>query len=365
MGAYIGTVSAQRFDTVVVGGGIIGLATAFVLSREGQRVALVDDAVGRGATYAAAGMLAPGAESSPEHSLFASRALAARDLWPQFVQQLNQSASSSCELFVSGTVFVGWDADDRREWRRYFDTAHEQGIKSLDATRDLSPDLFLGLSPRTHEAQFVHSDAYVDTDDIVRGLRRALDQQGVVTYAHRALHCDVKDGEAITEIAGDTLRSRCGILATGYQGEPLEILNSSIHRLRPVRGVTLRLRADVQGPLPMIRAYVNGRHVYVVRRTDGTVLVGASSDESADLTIEAGAIRRLLEDAATVSPELDEATFVEARVGLRPASSDQTPFFDELADGAWAWSAGHYRHGFLMAPLAANDALAFSMNRLK
>jgi glycine oxidase len=365
MGAYIGTVGTSHFDTVVVGGGIIGLATAFVLANDGQLVALVDDAIGLGATRAAAGMLAPSAESAPEHSFFAQRALEARRAWPDFLARVNQHGFTSSELTISGTAFVGWDSDDRQEWRRYFDAAQTQGIQSVSSFRENSPALFEGLTPRVEEAQFVDSDAFVDPDDIVQSLLRAAAALGVTTFASRAVHCAVKDGDAITEIAGETIRSSCGVMATGFQNEPLSIQHSSVHRLRPVRGVTVRLQAKSTTLVPMVRAYIHGRHVYVVRRSDGSVLIGASSDESADLVVEAGAVRRLLDDAVAIMPGLDEASFGEARVGLRPASSQQIPFFDVIGDGAWAWSGGHYRHGFLMAPLAANDALNFTATRLR
>jgi glycine oxidase len=359
MEAYIGTVSDVIYDTVIVGAGVIGLASAFALAQEGYRVALVDDAPGAGASYAAAGMLAPGAESSPEHASFTQQTVRAREQWPTFLADINRVAEANCELQIPGSVFVGWDVDDRREWRRYFETAHEQGLTSRTISRDDELPRFSGLSERVSDGYFVSSDAYVDPDEIVSGLISAAQRRGVEIHRSRATHCHVKDGEAMTEIAGSTVVSRTGIVATGFQREPLEILSSSVRRLRPVRGVTLRLRSVRRDEQPMVRAYVKGRLVYVVRRRDGTVLVGASSDESPERVVEAGSVRRLLEDATLVVPELDEAQFLEARVGLRPASDQQIPFFERLADGPWAWSGGHYRHGFLMAPQAAQTAVDF------
>ena len=75
--------------------------------------------------------------------------------------------------------------------------------------------------------------------------------------------------------------------------------------------------------------------------------------------VEAGALRRLLEDAATLMPSLEWARFEEVRVGLRPATPDHSFFFSVLVPNRWAWSSGHFRHGFLMAPCAARDAVAF------
>ena len=109
----------------------------------------------------------------------------------------------------------------------------------------------------------------------------------------------------------------------------------------------------------MIRGLVHGRIVYAVYRNDGVVIVGASSDESAEREIESGVVRRLLEDVTTLIPSLDRASFLEARVGLRPASSTHNPFFERIDNGPWAWSNGYFRHGYLMAPLAAQLAANF------
>src|SRR5271170_181612 len=61
---YAGRVkSAKR--ALVVGGGVIGLTSAFQLARGGWAVTLFDPSPGRGATWAAAGMIAPIAEIGP------------------------------------------------------------------------------------------------------------------------------------------------------------------------------------------------------------------------------------------------------------------------------------------------------------
>jgi glycine oxidase len=109
----------------------------------------------------------------------------------------------------------------------------------------------------------------------------------------------------------------------------------------------------------MIRALVSGRALYVVSRDDGTVLVGASSDESAERIVEVAAVHQLLSDVRQVLPDLDRSEFLEARVGLRPATSSQTPYFVTSDASLVACSGGHYRHGYLLAPWAAERAINF------
>ncbi|HEY5120224.1 MAG TPA: hypothetical protein VII84_01485, partial [Acidimicrobiales bacterium] len=58
-------------------------------------------------------------------------------------------------------------------------------------------------------------------------------------------------------------------------------------------------------------------------------------------------------------PELETSSLLETRVGLRPASTNLEPFFEEWPDRRWAWSSGHFRHGVTLAPLTSHSAVDF------
>ncbi len=362
---YIGVMVSHRSDVAVVGGGVIGLSSAFALARAGRSVVVFDDRKGRGASFAAAGMLAPGAESSPEHAALTVLALRSRALWPSLVAQLSEYGDDTAHVVNSGSLFVAWDATDRREMDRYFAIARQQGITATEVDRRQSPQCFEGLTSRVNSGTFVPNDAYIEPDAVMRTLHHALEELEVRFVAERAECCDVvnDEGVAVTTSA-DRYVARSGVIATGATPRPLALLQQSSQRVRPVRGVTLRLHGPEGVERPMIRGYVQGRQIYVISHRDGTIIVGASSDESADETVESGTVRRLLEDATLLVPDLDHSMFVEARVGLRPASRDNLPFFEPLGSTSWAWSSGHFRHGFLLAPLAALSAVEFVAERL-
>ena len=55
-------IAGYRCDVAVIGGGVIGHGIAWEASRSGRSVVLIDDAPGSGASWAAAGMLAPVSE---------------------------------------------------------------------------------------------------------------------------------------------------------------------------------------------------------------------------------------------------------------------------------------------------------------
>jgi glycine oxidase len=127
--------------------------------------------------------------------------------------------------------------------------------------------------------------------------------------------------------------------------------------------VTARVQGVDRANLPTIRAFVRGRMFYMVSRPGGYCVLGATAEERREPTVQVGELQRLLRDALDIVPELETASIVESRIGLRPASPDLRPFFEVIQTPGWAWSSGHYRHGVTLAPIAASQALTFAEQR--
>jgi glycine oxidase len=121
--------------------------------------------------------------------------------------------------------------------------------------------------------------------------------------------------------------------------------------IRPIRGQLLHLRTGGR-----LAAHVLwGRRCYIVPRQDGTVLVGATSEDVGfDETATTAGVRYLLESAMALVPSLDAARFESVRVGLRPMTRDELPAIGRSATMPRVFYAtGHYRNGVLLAPLTA------------
>jgi len=126
--------------------------------------------------------------------------------------------------------------------------------------------------------------------------------------------------------------------------------------VRPVFGEVLRLRMRDPSLVPRrtIRAVVRGRHVYIVCRADGEIVVGATSAERGhDARVTAGGVYELLRDARSVVPALDEAEWVEAAAGFRPGTPDNAPLIGAVDPTGVVVATGHYRNGILLAPATA------------
>ncbi|WP_248580670.1 FAD-dependent oxidoreductase [Nocardioides sp. InS609-2] len=303
---------------LVRGAGIIGLACADELLRRGHDVQVVDPAPGRGASYAAAGMLSPAAEVwHGEEALlgFGMRSLA---LWPTLAERLG------VPLRCGGSLLVGHDAGDVQLVERQVSLL--QGL-GADATRLTSRDLRdrePRLSARVVGGALLADDLSVDPRAVVAALLSRVPVQPEATTA------DVT------------------VLATGTR------LPTPYSRLvRGVRGEILRARTE-DPPERVVRGWVQGEPVYVVPRDGGEVVIGATSEEhDGDPVVTLGGVLRLLGAARTLLPELERAELVEALARDRPGTADNLPLVGPTHEPGVLLAAGHFRHGVLLAPLTA------------
>jgi len=123
--------------------------------------------------------------------------------------------------------------------------------------------------------------------------------------------------------------------------------------VRPVKGLVLRLRGEPGLLRHVISGWADGRHVYLVPRADGEVVVGATQEERADATVTAGQVLDLLRAATDLVPDLGECDLVETLVRHRPATPDNAPLLGPHAGGVVV-AAGHHRNGVLLAPVTAD-----------
>ena len=350
--------SARR--VAVVGGGIIGLTSAYRLARAGHDVTIFDPAFAHGATWAAAGMVAPSGEISPGEEDNYRLQRQAVSAWRALGDELEELVGENVDLHDVGTLLAGWDAGDRRLVSQFVQLAREFHAPMHPVTRGDSPEIFEGLSARITEGVVMEGDAWIDPDHAVSLLRRALEALGAHVVHETVESLRGGDTGVDVETNSATYHADAGLLATGSTPLPAGARPSGHYVVRPVRGMTARVTGLDRSDQPMVRAFVRGRTFYMVSRPQGYCVLGATSDERRELAVEVGELQRLLRDALDVAPALETAALVDIRYGLRPASADLRPFFEEIEPRGWAWVSGHYRHGVTLAPLASHDAVRFA-----
>ncbi|MEO9180215.1 MAG: FAD-dependent oxidoreductase [Acidimicrobiales bacterium] len=347
-------------SALVVGGGVIGLASAFRLARANFQVTLFDPTPGMGATRAAAGMVAASAEIAPGEEANFRLQSGALGAWRALAQELDDVTGRELTLREVGTLLVGWDQSDRRLVDQYVEVANEFGVQPQRVGRDEVPAMFEGVTGRISHGLLITGDAWVDPDQVVDVLSEANKILGVEVVNETVTKVCTDGDHVRADTASASFDRTLGLIASGVGALPKGVVSPMGNRVRPVHGITVRVRGMDRSDQPMIRSYVRGRSVYVVSRPGGYNVLGATSEERSESSVQVAELERLLRDVLDVVPDLDVATVLETRSGLRPASADLRPFFEILEGGRWAWSSGHFRHGVTLAPLAARESLRFA-----
>ena len=347
----------SRQDVIVVGGGVIGLASAWRLAQRGASVAVLErDEPGGGATRAAAGMLAPVTESEFGDEPLLDERLAAARAWPGFAAELAEASGVDCGYRRNGCLSIALDADDLGEVRRHHDFRLELGLTAdwllPSACRDLEP----ALSTATAGGSFTANDGEVDPRALTQALLAALERVGARVHGHAEVVGSVLDGSRLTGVRtgeGDVHEAGAVVLAAGsWSGSCSWLPNGVRPAVRPVKGQILRLRGPAADPV--LQRTIRTPEVYVVPRENGEVVVGATVEERGfDTTVTAGAVHELLREAYRAVPELAELEFAEATAGLRPGTPDNVPLVERTALEGLVLATGHYRNGILLAPTAA------------
>ena len=349
----------------VVGGGVIGLACAWrIAQRLACEVALIDPDPGSGASAVGAGMLAPLTEAHPTEPGLLAMALESAERYPAFAADLTAATGLNAGYETAGTLAVALTTDDRAALgvlaEHLAALGRDAELLGSRALRNLEP----ALAPDVRGGLRVDADHSVDNRFLLRALRRAADRAGV-RFVAAAAAAITDSGDCVTgvRLAGGALeRADVVIAAAGCWSAGLHPALAGL--VRPVKGEIIRLRARTGAIRPQrtLRAAVDGRSVYLVPRSSGELVVGATQYEAGfDTSVTAGAVHALLRDARAILPGIDEYELAESRAGLRPGSRDNAPLIGPIGPAGLIAATGHHRNGILLAPVTA-DAITDLLN---
>ena len=342
-------------DFCIVGAGIAGLTLARELGGEGRKVVVLDRASpGHGATWAAAGMLAPLVEARLEERPLMEFGRQALEAYRQYLDDIAEETGIDCGYRDDGVLIVAVDRDHLALLRHAFQEQHDMGLPVEWASgydlREREPY----LAPGVPGGIMSRSDHQVDNRRLVAALLEALRLREVEVIGEA--------GDIAIERGDDgTLRCLCNgmsivagsvVVATGAWNDLLATVDRDLAgALRPVKGQILRLD---QRSFHVLDHVLRTPDVYLAPKSDGTIVLGASSeDKGFDATVTAGEIYELLRRARLCLPVVMELPILETRVGFRPATVDHLPLIGPTAASGVYIAGGYYRHGILFAPMVA------------
>ncbi len=326
-----------RHDIIVAGGGIIGLTLALELRKRGASVLVVDRGEpGQEASRAAGGMLVDCLMETP--AALESLATASANMYPQFVRELEVRSGLNVDLRDAGTIQLL--SQKERTSHPHFAEQHPlpASMAQMEPT----------LVAQQHTSAYL-AERSVDPRALVAAAYESAKRAGVTFVKAEINAVNVAHGRSsgVATSAGsfesDSVVNCAGAWAGQFGPHPFPT--------RPVKGQMLCLAAPSEN---LLRHVIRSPHVYLIPRSDGRILAGATVEEAGfDKQTVASTIDKLHEAAATLVPELRHARRLEAWAGLRPGTPDGLPILGATGTPGYFVATGHFRDGILLAPITA------------
>jgi len=334
-------------DAVIIGGGLVGLACAAALARDGARSILLDDARPGAASSAAAGMLAPSVdrEVGPAHDF----AVAARDRYPAYLGWLTEATGIEVPINTAGILQVAITARGVKGLRRSMPS--NAGWIEQPALAELEPSLSHALGAVMHS-----SDGAVDNVALVEALTSYCATSERIT-THRVAASQLVPGghgASVRTTNGSRFDAEFVVLAGGAWASAIQGLPRPIP-VSPARGQMLAF-----DPVPL-RHVLFGPRGYIIPRSAradalAETLVGATTEQVGfDSGTTPSAAATLQSVAAEILPQLARSLPRRHWAGLRPMTPDLLPILGaDPGEPRLLYACGHSRNGILMAPLTGD-----------
>jgi glycine oxidase len=345
------------YDVLIVGAGLIGSAIAWLLSRSGCSVVLMDAGrFGGEASSAGAGMLAPGGEYR-EPSPAAQFAIESLAMYPAFVRQLEKESGVPIDYRNCGAIELAYE---RERWHALQARAEVQRNFGIPVHL-LCPSSLSAVAPGLNSeglfgALYYPKDACVAPTDLLRALRVLCDRGGVKLLENTPVESiDAERDRVTVRIAKQHISGRNLVLSAGSWSSLIPLSRSgapaSIPTSVPVKGHLV----GYQLPPGSLRPILRHGHHYVVQRRNGFTVAG-SSEESCGFnrTVNPERIREIRAEVSSFYTPLLTKERSREWVGFRPGIEHQGPVISRVP-GTKVWLAyGHYRNGILLTPATAH-----------
>ena len=341
----------------IIGGGVIGLSTAWEFATRGHEVALIEkERFGRKASWAGAGILLPGNAETAIHPLEHLEAIS-NDLHETWSQRLLDETGIDNGYRKCGGIYVamtagevatltgsiGYWAERKIDAERLSRSELATRYPSLTKLTESESFLAAGLPQEAQICNPWHVNALVAACE--KKSVRLIENQTETKFVASSNQLNLMSVEGKLE-AFDTFVFACGAWTQQVTSSLVDCV-----QMVPVRGQMILYRLDTPLDLPII----NEGTRYIVTRDDGHALVGATIEEAGfDETTTDSAIEKLSSDAQRIVAALTKEKIKKTWAGLRPGTHDGFPYMGRLPGFENAFvSTGHFKIGLQLSPGSA------------
>lgn len=350
---FLSSTSSPARHVAIVGGGVIGLAIGWRLAEAGCAVDIFDAGTpGRGASHAAAGMLAACAEAEPGEEMLLDLNRESQRLWPAFADALQAASGLEVGYRESGTLVVALTADDAAKLRHQHAFQQKLGLPVEWLTAAEARRREPHLAGRLAGALWCPQDHQADNRAVTSALLEACARAGARVHADAPVSRVLTAGGKATgvEVQGEVHSADTVVLAAGAWSRGVDVTPAHPLPVRPIKGQMLALQMDPAAPV--LSHVVWGPGIYLVPRADGRLILGATVEEKGfDTSLTAGGLLALLTHAWRAVPTIEELPILEQWVGFRPGSRDDAPILGLSGIDGLIHATGHHRNGILLLPV--------------
>ncbi len=321
--------STDARDVVVIGAGIVGSMTSYLLCRRGLSVTMMEaDTLGSHASGLAFGGLDPlHGIGVPEPLLDFSLFCLGRH---RSIAREFQGATGLDPHFRSrDRLYLAFDDDDAE--REQSDEAWMRqvsgfGVRWLDgdSVRRLEPK----VNPECIGGLHISGMGAVDAYDLTMAAIRSAERYGTRLVAQRATGLEHSGGHAVAvTYDGGRIEAGTVVVAMGPWSQVVTDWCGAPVPVEPLKGQILRFRYDG----PPFNMALNYKGNYVDSKTDGLVWAG-STEENVDFDEQPNSRGRdtILNDLAQMAPSIGPSRIVNHTACLRPVTPDGIPIVGRL-----------------------------------
>ena len=348
----------MKYDVAVIGGGILGCASAYYLAKGGASVVLLERGrVGDGATGASAGMLAPVAEAKHPGPFLDLVVASLRD-YPTAVQEVEEASGLSSGYNQRSILRVAFTPEDEGKFQNALPMYELAGLPYHRLTGDEARREEPALGPDVISAILSPEEGQVLPRQLVLAYRYAAELLGArVLENTEALDVETNGARVtgVRTLAG-SVEAETVVVANGAWAVRFEAALRQAIPVYPVRGQIVALKALPAPVKHVLYSYIG----YAVPWPDGRLICGATQEEAgygAHTTVDG--VMQVLDGARRLVPGARLAEIESTWAGLRPGSPDAMPLLGpaEGWDNVWL-ATGHFRNGILLGPYTARHLAA-------
>jgi glycine oxidase len=341
----------KTYDAVVAGGGLIGASIALELASAGLQVGVFDaQKPGREASWASAGMISPAPDGAATAALL-PLSLASVRAYPEFLRVVEELSGKKAGYRKEGALDIFLTQSAETEIPAIVEENRKAGLRAEPVNSEQACALEPEITAEIRAGIVRPDEASLDNRIFTEGVLEAAQRQGAEIHSGNGAKALWTEGAACRglQVESGRVEARWTVVAAGCFSARIEGA-ARYAPVIPAKGQMMALRCDAV----KIKRDIWCEHIYLVPRTDGRIIAGATVEyEGFDRSVTAAGLRKILNGAIALVPRLEKACVEETWAGLRPDSPDHLPILGPTDRKGLLIATGHFRSGILLAPVTA------------